>query len=524
MAKRAALLLVVGLLVVIGLLPILVMAFKSINQDGHLTFKFYLNLFTRHEWILLTNSFKLSLLTTVFSVCIGLPLGILLAKTDLPFREIFTALFTIPLLLPPYITAISWFDVLKPRDALVASGETSQWLFGLPGCVLVLSSTFLPIVMLLTMTSIRAVNSRLEEAGLLVARWPRVLKAITIPLIMPGVLLAAILVFLLSFGEFGAPNFLRFQVFPVESFTQFSAFYNFGAATAAAIPFVIITFLVLLIERIFIRKKTIQFRPTGSKEFLRIPLKSSRKWWLLLVSLVCFIDVIIPLAALLVQSFSFNAYIEAFSSAGSSIFRSLIYAIIGASLLSVFGFFVGYVLQNRVFIFWRAVDSLTIFLLALPSTVIGIGLISLWNRPYTNFIYATPVIIIIGYLAQYTALSSRITVSSLAQIPPSMEEAAQVAGAGWFRRMTLIVIPMAKRGLIAGWVVGYIFCLRDTGITMMVYPPGHDTLPVRIFTLMANGAPDFIAALCVIMILITMLPVGIFGLFFRSRSNASGHN
>ena len=98
-----------------------------------------------------------------------------------------------------------------------------------------------------------------------------------------------------------------------------------------------------------------------------------------------------------------------------------------------------------------------------------------------------------------------------------MEEAAQIVGARWLRRAALIVVPLAKRGLFAGWLVGYIFCLRDTGISMMVYPPGHDTFPVRIFTLMANGSADFIAALCVIMIVATLLPLVFLVILFKSR-------
>jgi iron(III) transport system permease protein len=125
-------------------------------------------------------------------------------------------------------------------------------------------------------------------------------------------------------------------------------------------------------------------------------------------------------------------------------------------------------------------------------------------------IYGTPVIIVIGYLAKYTALTSRISVTQLARIPASLEEAAQVSGAGWLRRMLWITVPLARRGLLAGWLVGYIFSLRDTGITMLVYPAGYETLPVRIFTLMANGSPQLVAALCLIMIGAALLPVGAF--------------
>ena len=73
--------------------------------------------------------------------------------------------------------------------------------------------------------------------------------------------------------------------------------------------------------------------------------------------------------------------------------------------------------------------------------------------------------------------------------------------------------PLASRGLIAIWIIGYLFCLRDLGISMVVYPPGSDTLPVRIMTLMANGAPSLIAALCVILIAVTLLPLGVAALW-----------
>ena len=144
--------------------------------------------------------------------------------------------------------------------------------------------------------------------------------------------------------------------------------------------------------------------------------------------------------------------------------------------------------------------------------MIGIGLVGLWNAPATAFIYASPGIVLLGYLAQYSALTTRATVATLNQIPPSMEESAEVAGAGWLRRIVHIVVPLSRRGLLAAWLLAYIFCLRDLGITMLVYPPGGDTLPVRTFTLMANGPPDLVAALCMMMVAATLLPLLLFGI------------
>ncbi len=517
MARRLSLVFVVILLFIIGLLPVLSMFIKSVIEDGRFSLAAYEGLLTSaRQWTLVGHSMALSSLVTALTVAVGVPLGILLGKTDLSWRKFFTVLFVIPLLIPPYIIAVSWFDLLGREGLLAhllgvsAARETARLLFGLPGCAAVLFSIFLPIPMLLTMIFLRTINPRLEEAGRLVSGWRGVMKGITIPLVLPGVLLSAILVFLLSFGEFSVPNFLRYDVFPVESFTQFSAFYNFKAATAAAVPLAAVTLILLLAEAAFLRERTYQLRPFPERE--RLPLVRlgvHGKWLFAIVAITGLVIVVVPIVVLVIQSAGVDAYAEALDRAGGSLLRSLAYAVVGATLLTFLGFFTGYLVQTKALRYWRSVDSLTIFLFALPGTVIGIGLISQWNTPWTNVIYATPAIIILGYLAKYTALTSRISVTQLAQIPPSMEEAAQVAGAGWFRRMALIVAPLARRGLVAGWLVGYIFSLRDTGITMLVYPAGHETLPVRIFTLMANGSPRLIAALCMVMITATLLPAGI---------------
>src|SRR5512139_1796454 len=268
--KRAVLSAAVVLIVVVGLTPILVMLGKSIRVDGHLSLAYYRDLLASgRAWTLLGHSLAVSLPTALLATAVGLPLGVLLARTDLPLRRAFAVVFTIPLLIPPYITAVSWFDVLGRQGVLARAfsptmaAASSAWLWGLPGCLLVLFSSFMPIVVLLTMVAARSVDPHLEEAARLVAGWPGVLKGITVPLIGPSVLLAGMLVMLLSLGEFSVPAYFRFDVFPVESFAQFSAFYNFGAATAAAIPLAFITFVVLAAERFLLRGRSDLLRPAS---------------------------------------------------------------------------------------------------------------------------------------------------------------------------------------------------------------------------------------------------------------------
>ncbi len=515
MAKRLTLYVTIFLFVGIGLVPVIITFLKSLFVDGGFSLAHYGTLLqSSREWKLLFNTLVLAVSTTFITVLLGVPLGTLFAKTDLPLRRFFAVLFIIPLLIPSYILAVAWFYCLG-RSGIVASvlGKTvgiitTNFMFGFGGVLFVMVSALLPIAIILTMTYLRMVNQDMEEAGRLYSTWPVVLRKITLPLIFPGIALGALITFILTLGEFGVPSLLRFDVYSVESFTMFSAFYDYNSATAAAAPLGIITIVVLIIERLFLRKKTfVSGTMEPEKKMAIVPLGKYKPYFLIGVSILAFVLVVAPLCVLLCKSLSLSAYVEAFVHSTGSIMRSLLYASIGASCLVVFGFFLGYILDRKALRLYYAVDSIAVFLFALPGAVIGIGLLNLWNTPGTNFVYASMTIVIFGYIAQYTALGERIMAATFPYVSRSMEEATQIAGAGWYRRVFKVLVPLVKRGMIATWLICFIFCLRDVGITMMVYPPAHDTLPVRTFTLMANSPDNVISALCMIMIVIILLPL-----------------
>lgn len=522
MLRRVVLTSAVAVVFVAGLVPVFVMIVQSLTAEFHTGFAYYRGLFASgRAWILAGHSLALSSITTLLTIVIGVPLGIFLGKSDLPLRRLLLLVFAIPLVIPPYVLAVSWFNILGRGGAAerwlrpeIAS-HSSAWLFGFGGCVLVLTTTFLPIVVLITVTQLSSVAPGHEEAARLASGWPTVLWRITLPLIAPGLSLAAVLVFLVSLGEFAVPIFLRFEVFPVESFAQFTAFYNFGAATAAALPLGLMTFLLLLLEALFLRSRTYTLRRGPDAQTMVISLKSRRTLFLLLLGIIALILVALPLGVLTVRSFTGGAFNEALSRGGASLFRSIAYAAAGATGLLLIGFLCGYIIQTKALPLWRSLDFLTVFLFTLPGPVVAIGLISLWNRRITSFVYATPIILILGYIAQYTALTSRMSASALEHVPRSMEEAAQLAGARWVRRLLIIVAPLVRNGLVAAWLAGYVFCLRDTGMTMLAYPPGYDTLPVRTFTLMANGSPELIAALCTLMVAAALLPLVVLAAKYR---------
>ena len=164
------------------------------------------------------------------------------------------------------------------------------------------------------------------------------------------------------------PSFLRYEVFAVESFTQFAAFHNFGAATAAAVPLALITLLVLFAEWRFFGSKTLPLRMvTRVDPSEPVRLGKFRPWLLLAVSFAGLLLVFLPLAGLALQSASHSAYVDAFTRAGDSVLRSIGYAAAGASFLTVLGFFLGYLVHSRSLGLAHFTDGLTLFLFAVPG-------------------------------------------------------------------------------------------------------------------------------------------------------------
>jgi len=495
--QRSMLSIVVGLLLSFALLPLLMMFFQTIYVEDAFTLTFYQNMLINPIlWETFKNSLMLSFLVAFLTTFIGTFLGILLGKTNLKFRFILLIFLLVPLLIPPYILAYAWYTLLG----------NSPLLFGFVGTTFVLFSIYLPIPLLISILFLKQINPKMEEAALLDTRWISVLRYITLPLISPSILFSFLLVFMLSFGEFSVANFLRYPIFPMESFTQFSAFYDFKLATVTAMPMLLLAFIVIIFQKIF-SEKSLRF--TSPYKCLKIDLKTRERYlfFILILFLVTLI-VLFPLFSLGMQV-DVTSFILASQKAVSPLIRSLIFATISASFLVFFGFLSAYIIEHkkRYVSFFR---TTILLLFLLPSTLIGIAFILFYNRSYTNFIYATPLIIIFAYIIKYLFLSSKIIESKLAQIPYSLIESAQLSGASSRQIVWFIFLPLVKDALIVAWLVGFIFSLRESTLTMLLYPAGYDTLPLYIFTQMANGDPKIIASLSLIMILLVTLPLSIY--------------
>src|SRR5262245_55575188 len=462
---------------------------------------------------LMLNSALLGAGASLLATLIGAPLGLLFARARFPLKRLFRIALVTPLVIPPYILALAWTYIGGSSGIvtqLFGRDLPSELTYSLTGAVVVLGAGFYPLAMLASEAAARRVDGRLEEAALLVAsRW-RVFRRITLPLIAPSVVAAALIIFVLAISEFGAPGLLRVNVYTTEVFTAFSALYDFGAATALAIPLLAMALVAGAAARFVIGERLLVTR-RGARSGL-MPLAEHKSIVVALVLLVIALCVLAPLVALAREAGQMQRIISATARSRTAISNSLWLAVIGATIITMLGALLGHGRARARTRLRGLADLAMIVIFAVPSTVAGVGLIGLWNRPGLA-VYGTQAMVVMAYLARFVPVAALILAASVRQVPVSLEEAAELSGAGWLRVFTRVVLPQIKPGIAAAWVVAFIFAFGELGATVLVAPPGESTLPVRIYTLIANTSSSEVAALALMQVCVILAPLTLLGLY-----------
>jgi len=500
------------LILLIGVIPIAWMFGASFWNARGLTLQHYAVLFQEARTLkLLGNTVALGMLVVAGTLLLGIPLAFFLARTDVPFRNLLGTILLVPLFLPPYILAVAWSSILGRRVLVhqrFGIGETA-WAFlnSIWGCTFVLVFAFLPIVILFIKTALVQIQAEIEEAARLETARRKIVWHITLPLIAPAMLSSAMVIFMLTISEFAVPMFLSVNVFTSEVFTQFAAFYNYETAVAMSLPLIVITLAAMMWERARLQEGVFATEEAMPQLSPRLPLGGWRFAVLGFCLLIFIISVLLPIGIILMQSLSFEAYFRAFEVAENGIATSFLNSAVGATVLVAFGFVVAYQIERRGA---QHFDVLLLLMFAIPSTVLGIGLIKLWNQSlFAGTIYNTFVIVIIAYLARFLILPERMFLSAFKQLPVSLEEAAKMDGASTAQIWTKILLPLTAPTIAAAWIIGFIFCFGELGATIIVYPAGGATLPIRLYTIMANSPESVTAAMSMMLVLPILVAVSL---------------
>jgi len=510
--------------VVVALAPVAVMVAGSVSVDGGLSAAAYRDVLrTQRQWTLLGNSVGLAVLTAVACTALGLTLGLVLTRIRVPLRGLLVFLFAIPLVVPPYVFAMAWIHLLGQRGAITAmiaqlfGLEAAPFtIYGLAGAVFVLTLCYYPVVVLTTAVALVSADVTQEEAGRLYGGWRRALTGITLRQALPGCLAGGILVFVLALGSFGVPSLLRLHVYALESFTKFNAFYDMAGATAASMPLVVLSLGALFGFERYRRRLSNAFVSSHGRQPPWLPVGRWR-WcaWTACV-VVLLVSVVLPLGVLAKEAGGIGAYAQALKTAWPELAHTLLVGALSATAMTLLALPLAYVASRGRG--WRrsVVDYAPLLTFAVPGTVLGIGLIRLWNRGgAADWVYGTVAVVVFACIARFMAVAHRGAAVALGQIDPSLEDAAAVSGVSWLRTGTGVVLPLVWRPLVGVWVVVFILSVGELSASILVCPAGFNTITTRMFSLMHYGMNQLVAALAIMLVVCILAPLMVLAVAMR---------
>jgi len=496
-------------------------------------------------WDAALNTLSTSFFGMLISLMIGGGFALALTLCDIRGKSILSFLFMLPMMIPPQVTALSWIGMTGPSSTLLkAIGlappmGSPQPLYSIAGIALLLGVQHAPLVYLSLRAGLLALpQDGIEAAKLSGASPRRVLFDIILPLSTPGLIAGAAISFVSNVGNFGIPAILGI---PASIFTLptliYSRFASFGAST-----FGDIAILSTIIAIISVAGLALQERAMKGRDYRIIGLSGKAatfklsRWRVvaeLVLWLVLFFMLVAPLAALVASSLApaygvplslktvtMHAYEELLyrQSVTRTAFRnSLFLATVTSLCLLAVTVLTAYFLVRGKSRFMFLLSALVDIPYALPGVVISVSFVLLFAAPIPLLgitLYGTIWIILLAYFSSFFAVSLKPMVSAFLQFDPSLEEAARLSGAGFWRRLKDIILPLVGPAAGASVILVFLIACNELTVSALLWSAGTQTLGVLIYNLDDSGSFDLASALSVlvvIMVIFLMLLLEILG-------------
>jgi len=366
--------------------------------------------------------------------------------------------------------------------------------------------SYYPVVILFSLVMFSQIDSNLEQAARMYADKLRVLKHITLKLALPGILSGGLFVLIFTLSNFSVPSVMGINVFSLDVFYQFSSLHRMDQAALSVIPLLIISFIALLcIHRLDRRPKPVV--TTDSIKFL-FPISRTTTWLITGLFLIIYaISIFLPISILVTMSGPWENYIAAIANAR----REILVSFWTASGAATIAFILSGILVYTVWKIYPKIgdwfEKITITSFAFPAVGVGIGIIGLWNQDgIAGRVYASSFILVIAYISRYISFAFKPIRITINYVDMSMDEHAKIIGAPWWQRISRILAPLTRKGLMLSWYLVYLFSLTDLSMSILVHPPGRGTLPVRIYNMLHFGRQEWVGALCLVLIGLALWP------------------
>ena len=500
-------------LVVFEVFPLLYLVYRAFFPEGSFSLEAFARVYTyKLNWTALSNTIITASASMILGVIIAFPLAWLIGRTNLYFKKFFRTLFVMTYMVPPYVGAMAWLRLLNPTVGIL-----NQWLakifnlsempfniYSVGGLIWVLTTFYYPYAFITISRAMEKMDPSLEEASKISGASPlKTVATITMPMMMPSIVAAALLVFVSAASCYGIPSIIGAPGNVDTVTTRIIDFVYLGSSEGLSDATTLAVFLMLVANIILYLSTFV----VGRKQYITVSGKSTRpnivdlgKWRIPVTALVIIFAIIvvgIPFATVFATSFTTNMGKSLFEAGNfttkywqvvftrQQILNSAKNSIISASVAATAGIVISCVMAYLLTRTRAKGRHIPDFLITLgsgtPSIVIALGLIMTMNGKLIINIYNTLFIMIVAYMIKYLMMGMRTIVSAMSQIHESLEEAAQISGAGWIKRFKDITIPLIAPSVVAGWFLIFMPCFYELTMSTLLYSTDTKTIGFELY-------------------------------------------
>lgn len=527
-------------------------------KSGEFTLFHWTKLFGGGEWSKetfwkpLLNSFMVGFGGAVLGIGIGGSMAWLLARSNMKCKKIITSLFMFPYIMPAWTLALFWLNLF--RNSKLGGGNVGiveslfgvcmpQWfVYGLFPCIIVTGLHFAPFAYILIGGILQNMDATLEEsATILKASRGKILRRITLPIVMPAMLSTFLLVFSSGFSSYTAPVFLggavKFNTLASKMKSLMSAGYN-GQAYIIATVMIAAGIFILWINQKYTGKRKSFTTVTGkSGQISLVDLKrANRPITVVLLVLVIFFSVV-PLVVFALQTitmvpgnysvqnitldFWIGRDLDAYKNGmvGGVLVNNTILSALGRLLLlsvccAVFsgtgGLLIGYAaVKQRGTKLARAVESMAFFPYLIPTIAFSTLYLSAASTGAFSFLYNTFMLLVIVGGIKYLPMASRGAINSMLQISPEIEEAAVIVGVPWWKRLIRILIPIQKTSIMSGYLLPFVAAMREVDLFALLVANSNYLLTTMLLAFNQTGYEQYASAITLLIIVIVLIVNGL---------------
>jgi iron(III) transport system permease protein len=458
------------------------------------------------------RTFLLIAFVTVISVVVAVPLAWLTVRSNIPLRRVLSVASVLPLVVPSFVMATTVIEMYSPKGVLQGwlSGlgvDRLPEIYGLGGATLVLVLMTYPYVLLTVRGALRRMDPALEEAARVMGYGPvHTFRVVTLPMLRPAVAGGSLLVALYTLSDFGGVALLRYQTFTSTIMIQYESSIDRTLAAVLSLILVAIAVLLLLGEG-FTRGRGAYHRSTvgAVRASRRVDLGNWRWVGATAVSVPVLIGLIIPVGVLvhwLVRGLlNDQQLLPLLIPARNSLYVSLL-----AAFVTVTAALPVVILAVRFSSRMSRFFERSVYIgFGLPGVVVALSLV-FFGINVARPLYQSIWLLLFAYAVLFLPASVGALRSSLLQVNPRVEEAAQSLGRSQWRVIFSVTVPLVMPGALAGGAMVFLLTMKELPATLILSPIGYRTLSSSIWSAASEAFFAKTAAAALLLVLVAGVP------------------